>query len=183
MMPEDSTYGAWPRSGEIDIMESRGNTRDYPDGGRNLYYGTLHWGMPKSFFFSFFFLCVCVYVFCMTNLRKGPSASTDAYYRTTGAKKLRRGDYSESFHTYGMEWTENYIYFYLDNRIMQISFIGFDKKEPLWDKGEFAKMAENSSLLVNPWAGSSSTTGNAPFDQKFYLILNVAVGSRNGWFL
>ncbi|PHH64984.1 hypothetical protein CDD81_3621 [Ophiocordyceps australis] len=44
MMPEDSVYGPWPRSGEIDIMEARGNTRDYAEGGRNYYYGTLHWG-------------------------------------------------------------------------------------------------------------------------------------------
>jgi beta-glucanase (GH16 family) len=26
MMPEDSVYGTWPQSGEIDIMESRGNS-------------------------------------------------------------------------------------------------------------------------------------------------------------
>ena len=44
-------------------------------------------------------------------------------------------------------------------------------------------MTEDQTLLANPWALSNSTTGNAPFDQKFYLILNVAVGSRNGWFL
>lgn len=25
MMPEDSVYGEWPASGEIDIMESKGN--------------------------------------------------------------------------------------------------------------------------------------------------------------
>lgn len=25
MFPEDSVYGAWPASGEIDIAESRGN--------------------------------------------------------------------------------------------------------------------------------------------------------------
>ena len=44
-------------------------------------------------------------------------------------------------------------------------------------------MAENATLLANPWADSKSTTGNAPFDQDFYLILNVAVGGTNGWFL
>lgn len=43
MMPTDSVYGDWPKSGEIDIMESRGNTVDY-EGGRNVYYSTLHWG-------------------------------------------------------------------------------------------------------------------------------------------
>lgn len=25
MLPESDTYGAWPLSGEIDIMESKGN--------------------------------------------------------------------------------------------------------------------------------------------------------------
>ena len=28
MMPEDSVYGDWPASGEIDIAESRGNNGD-----------------------------------------------------------------------------------------------------------------------------------------------------------
>ena len=33
---------------------------------------------------------------------------------------------------------------------------------------------------MNPWG----YTGNdaTPFDQEFYLILNVAVGGTNGWF-
>lgn len=62
--------------------------------------------------------------------------------------------------------------------------MGFKEKKPLYELGGFAKMSdENSTLLANPWANSNSTTGSAPFDQKFYLILNVAVGSRNGWFL
>jgi beta-glucanase (GH16 family) len=35
MMPENSTYGEWPRSGEIDIAESRGNDGDnYTSGGK-----------------------------------------------------------------------------------------------------------------------------------------------------
>ena len=29
MLPVDDAYGAWPRSGEIDIMEARGNGVDY----------------------------------------------------------------------------------------------------------------------------------------------------------
>lgn len=44
-------------------------------------------------------------------------------------------------------------------------------------------MSENQTLLANPWEGSNSTTGNAPFDQRFYLVMNVAVGSRTGRFL
>lgn len=156
MMPEDSAYGVWPRSGEIDIMEARGNDRSYPEGGRNLYYSTLHWG---------------------------PTSATDAYYMTTAAKKIRRGAYTDGYHTYGMMWTPEYIYFYIDSKIHQIMFIGFKQSKPLYDLGEFAKMSENDTILANPWSSSNSTTGNAPFDQSFYLILNVAVGGKNGWFL
>ena len=29
MLPVDDAYGPWPNSGEIDIMESRGNSPDY----------------------------------------------------------------------------------------------------------------------------------------------------------
>ncbi|KJZ74227.1 hypothetical protein HIM_06458 [Hirsutella minnesotensis 3608] len=156
MMPEDSAYGPWPRSGEIDIMEARGNTRNYSEGGRNYYYGTLHWG---------------------------PTTETNAYWRTTNAKKIRRGDYSSGLHTFGVQWNPRYIYFYIDSRVHQIQFVDFRRDRPLYDLGRFAQMAENQTLLANPWALSNSTTGNAPFDQRFYLILSVAVGSRNGWFL
>jgi beta-glucanase (GH16 family) len=49
MMPENSAYGIWPRSGEIDIMESRGNQPGYPAGGRDVFTSTLHWGKsPRS---------------------------------------------------------------------------------------------------------------------------------------
>lgn len=96
---------------------------------------------------------------------------------------LRRGDFSRGFHTFGIQWTPSYIYFYVDSRAHQIMFVGFDRARPLYDLGRFASMAENQTLLANPWAMSNSTTGNAPFDQSFYLILSVAVGSKNGWFL
>jgi hypothetical protein len=62
---------------------------------------------------------------------------------------------------------------------MQTLFVGFSAKDTLWTKGDFASM---NSTMNNPWAVSNSTTGNAPFDQSFYLILNVAVGGKNGWF-
>lgn len=39
MMPKDDVYGTWPRSGEIDIMESKGNPQWVNSVG-----STLHWG-------------------------------------------------------------------------------------------------------------------------------------------
>ncbi|KUI55551.1 Beta-1,3-glucan-binding protein [Cytospora mali] len=155
MMPTDSVYGEWPKSGEIDIMESRGNPVSYP-GGRDVYYSTLHWG---------------------------PSSDLDAYWRTQAVRAKRRGDFTEGFHTYGLEWNAKHIYMYIDDRLTQVLYTKFHASKPFWEKGHFSGDSENNTLITNPWADSNSTTGNAPFDQEFYLIFNVAVGAKNGWFL
>jgi beta-glucanase (GH16 family) len=101
MMPESNNpdgsgvYGSWPRSGEIDIVESRGNYGDgYPD-GRDSVISALHWG---------------------------PHPQADAFWKTSGKHNLRRTDYSESFHTYGLEWSENYLFTYIDTRLL-VSFV------------------------------------------------------------
>jgi len=47
MMPRHNAYGGWPASGEIDIMESRGNPPGYPLGGHNAYGSTLHWSAQE----------------------------------------------------------------------------------------------------------------------------------------
>ena len=41
----------------------------------------------------------------------------DAFFRTAGVRSMKRGDYSDGFHTFGMEWSENYIYTYVDSRL------------------------------------------------------------------
>ncbi|KAK5210466.1 hypothetical protein LTR47_000357 [Exophiala xenobiotica] len=151
MMPEDSVYGIWPLSGEIDIMESRGNARGYKNGGRETVSSTIHWGERNSV-----------------------SVSSDLV-----ELKHVRTDYSEGFHTFGLEWSEDYLYTFVDNRLQQVLYVDF-KKQDLWQRGHFQGDYENGTLLTNPWYISGNK--NAPFDQKFYLILNVAVGSRNGWF-
>ncbi|RKO89995.1 concanavalin A-like lectin/glucanase domain-containing protein, partial [Blyttiomyces helicus] len=51
MLPVNGEYGKWPASGEIDIMESRGNL-NYPaefGGGVNTIGSTLHWGPSFDF--------------------------------------------------------------------------------------------------------------------------------------
>jgi hypothetical protein len=50
----------------------------------------------------------------------------------------------------------------------------------MWSRGQFQNAVENSTLLDNPW--KNSVNNNAPFDQEFFLILNLAVGGRTGWF-
>lgn len=151
-MPEDSVYGAWPASGEIDIAELRGNPWQYPL-GRDAMLSTLHWG---------------------------PSSNLDGYWSTYGTMFIRRTDYSKGYHTYGLQWSKDYMFMYLDSRLKQVFYIKFGESKTLWDKGNFASATVNGSMVENPW--KKSRNPNAPFDQTFYLILNVAVGAQNGWF-
>lgn len=153
MMPEDSAYGDWPKSGEIDIMESKGNDPQSAAGGRDTFLSTLHWG---------------------------PSSKSDAFWRTTSSRNIKRTDYSKAFHKFGIEWSENYLYTYIDSPLQQVLYVDFRKSKNMWMKGQFENRLENNTVLEDPWSGTDAA--NAPFDQKFFLILNVAVGSRNGWF-
>ncbi|TLD23572.1 glycoside hydrolase family protein [Venturia nashicola] len=52
-------------------------------------------------------------------------------------------------------------------------------KTPFFDKGGFPLTDSNGTHLDKPWQGGSDAT---PFDQDFYLILDVAVGGTNAWF-
>ena len=53
-------------------------------------------------------------------------------------------------------------------------------KSPFWDIGKFPLADSNGTRFVNPWKSTGSNA--SPFDQEFYLVLNVAVGGTNGWF-
>ncbi|KAH9984208.1 concanavalin A-like lectin/glucanase domain-containing protein [Russula vinacea] len=77
--------------------------------------------------------------------------------------------------TYGW-WTRVYV----DNRLQHMLNLRFDV--PFFERGKFPTSVANASqeiILPNPWAGRGNS---APFDQPFYLILDVAVGGTNGWF-
>ena len=82
MLPMQDTYGIWPASGEIDIVESRGNNKTYPKQGVNYVRSSLHWG-PLSFL--------------------------NQVFRTFGWWTDRRKGYNEGFHTYTLEWTDKFM--------------------------------------------------------------------------
>ncbi|EXJ80993.1 hypothetical protein A1O3_07281 [Capronia epimyces CBS 606.96] len=151
MLPKDSVYGTWPRSGEIDIAESRGNNWTYPTGGNDIMSSSLHWGVDST---------------------------NDGWWRTYRKQNALHSTFSDRFHTYGLEWSEKYLYTYLNGRLLQVLYTKF--RTPFWQRGDFPLMYANGTAIVNPWG----KTGNAatPFDQDFYLVLNVAVGGTNGWF-
>jgi beta-glucanase (GH16 family) len=151
MLPVNNTYGKWPLSGEIDIMESRGNNYTYAQGGNNIVSSALHWG---------------------------PDSANDAWWRTNVKRKALHTTFSEKAHTFGLEWSEKYLFTYIDSRLLQVLYTKFDR--PLWRRGQFPAADSNGTRILDPW----SQTGHhqAPFDQAFYLIINVAVGGTNGWF-
>ncbi|EPE08092.1 beta- -glucan-binding protein [Ophiostoma piceae UAMH 11346] len=153
MLPVNETYGAWPASGEIDLVESRGNNHSYWLGGNNVMSSTLHWG---------------------------PSPGQDAWWRTNSKKSALHSTYADKEYTFGLEWSEKYMFTYINSRLMQAIYINFD--EPMWKRGNFASASSEANYTnVNDVWGQTGRT-NTPFDQPFYLILNVAVGGTNGWF-
>jgi len=77
-------------------------------------------------------------------------------------------DYSAAMHLYELEWTPDYIRSTVDgNEIMYISM-----SPPFFDRGDYPPGADN------PWRNGGP---NAPFDQEYYVIINLAVGGTTGY--
>lgn len=151
MLPKDNVYGEWPRSGEIDIMESRGNNYTYAQGGNNIVSSTLHFG---------------------------PNPSNDGWWKNNVKRQALHTTYSAGYNTFGVEWSEKYIFTYINTRLLQVMYTHFD--EPFFKYGNFPLADSNGTRLDDPWAATGNNA--SPFDQDFYLVINVAVGGTNGWF-
>ncbi|KAF8589547.1 glycoside hydrolase family 16 protein [Ramaria rubella] len=153
MLPVDNVYGPWPMSGEIDLVEARGNPTSYPFEPINWIRSTLNWG---------------------------PTISLNRAFKTFGLWNNRRGNFGNEFHVYTMEWTDTFLRIYMDNRLEKTLDVRFNT--PFFARGDFPAQVTNKTETIpleNPWAGRGNA---APFDQKFFLIMNVAVGGTNGWF-
>ena len=108
-----------------------------------------------------------------STLHWGPSWDQDPYEKTHEGKCLveKDEDFSTEFNKFRLEWSEDGIQTYINDELV------LNSSTPQNGFFEFGKpWNENSD---NPWTDSSSN--NAPFDQEFYLIINVAVGSTNGY--
>ncbi|MGI9219926.1 MAG: glycoside hydrolase family 16 protein [Woeseiaceae bacterium] len=116
LFPQDSVYGTWAASGEVDIVEAV----NLGVADSNEVHGTIHYGgeWPENVF--------------------------------TGNRYTVPGNAMEEFHTYAIEWDIGEIRWYVDDILY---------------------------AMQNSW---SSTGGSfpAPFDEQFYLLLNVAVGGN-----
>ncbi|MBN1764891.1 MAG: family 16 glycosylhydrolase [Sedimentisphaerales bacterium] len=111
MLPEKLEYGAWARSGQIDIMETQGANPDRVKGG--IFYG-----------------------------------GQGHYNNYSGGEFApERVDFSKNYHIYTVEWQPYEIRWFIDDELY---------------------------AMQNRWS-SFSADYPAPFDKRFYLVLNVAV--------
>ncbi len=120
MMPNDSVYGGWAASGEIDVMEARGRIPNSTS-------GTIHFGgsWPSNTYLG------ADYIF--------PEGST----------------FDDGYHVYSCIWEEDMIKWYVDGTCFSV-------------------------ISSDQWYSSGDPNNPlAPFDQEFYIIMNLAVG---GWF-
>lgn len=117
MLPEDSAYGAWAASGEIDIMEAKGRLPGTTSGA--VHFGG-QWPVNRYIAGEYHF----------------PQGQT----------------FANDYHVYSMIWEEDNIKWYVDGKFF------FKVNRSQW----YSVGAPN-----NP---------NAPFDQPFYLIMNLAIG-------
>jgi beta-glucanase (GH16 family) len=149
MMPTDEVYGGWPRSGEIDIMEAVNLKTNTADGGiENNVHGTLHYGANPA----------------------ERQFSGKAYQLPDGANP------ADDFHTYAIEWQEGEIRWYVDNylfatqRQSKVRYNSKDEPVGLSHRGWFAEYYDQiTGELTTHW-------DSAPFDQEFYMIMNLAIG-------
>ena len=144
LLPRDNQYGGWPASGEIDIMESRGNNESYPAGGYDTFGSTLHFG---------------------------PSPDANGWPNTHKTFKPD-ADLTNDFHVYGLIWNESYIGTYFDDEKNIV--LSHQINQSFWNLGGWENTNRN-----NPWFGEDNS---APFNKRFYLIINLAVGGTNGYF-
>jgi len=115
MLSSDEQYGGWPKSGEIDILEYRGQETSNVN-------SAIHYGQVDTF-------------------------------KSSGAHTIQGMDFSKDFHVFSMEWTSTNMKFFVDGK-------------------QYWQASTNDNF------GSFYNGNGKPFDQRFYILLNVAIGGN-----
>lgn len=149
MLSTDEVYGGWPKSGEIDIMEAVNLKAEKADGTpEDRVYGTLHYG------------------------RDFPDNES------SGGPYTPPSNPADGFHTYSIEWQEGEVRWYMDGYLYatqlasELRTNGAGDVVGLKHRGWFAEYFNIATGVKEvQW-------NNAPFDQDFHLLLNLAVGGN-----
>lgn len=130
LLPQDEKYGGWAASGEIDVLEARGQEP-------TKVLGTLHFG-------------------------SGWPLNTHAGKDFVLPGKGTIAD----FHVYAIEWEPGEIRWYVDDHLYSTQSFWWSSSKMQGNK--VVKPTKEADL--NPWP--------APFDQPFYIVMNLAVGGN-----
>ncbi len=118
MASDEGLYGQWPRCGEIDIMEVKGQ-----DIGTSFH--TIHYGY----------------------------SSGTGHKENQGSNSFSDGNLADEYHVYRVDWDPGIITWYVDD-------------EEVYSTSDWYTGTDDDNQVTYP----------APFDQDFYIILNLAVG-------
>lgn len=126
LLPKGNSYGEWPASGEIVLLEARGNRELYDHSskpvGLNQITSTLHFG---------------------------PSFDANGWQRAHYSKNSSRG-FIEDFHIFKLEWSKSAINFFIDDE--KFGEVHVEPEGGFWKLGEFD---DNHKDQSNPWTQGS----------------------------
>ena len=106
-----------------------------------------------------------------STLHWGPAWDANGYEQTT-EQYTSSESLADAFHIYGLIWTKDRIMTYIDTPDQVVLDVD-TSTQSFWQRGGW-------SGRDNPWV--HETDLNAPFNQEFFLVMNVAVGGTNGYF-
>ena len=85
----------------------------------------------------------------------------------------------DDYHVYTLDFNQNGLHTKVDGRtILSINHNYPEGGKSKFMTGGYWEEGKFQAGLNNPWKGRRA----APFDQEFYIIINLAVGGTNGYF-
>ena len=127
LQPKGNVYGPWPASGQIDLLEARGNPELNDENldpvGINRVTSTLHFG---------------------------PRHDVNGCENTHFAKVLSAGNFNDDFHIFQVEWSDKGFKFFVDKN--EIGSVDIDREVGFWNIGGFEEYGNGKK---NPWTKGS----------------------------
>jgi hypothetical protein len=159
LVPTDYAHGSGYLSGEIVIFDSRGNNVTYPSGGADSITQGIHVGTSTT---------------CDLYSTHSDQLALNHTEEIENDEDLSR--LCDDYHLFGVKWDADTIETYLDDAITNkiTLYNESDVRGDFWTRG-----VADCAAGPNPWEGQDD---NAPFDQRFNLVIELDVGGYDGFF-